>query len=339
MADLYTDLIKPVELTGYAREALRDRPENRPSLSNYLPDEYVDDLTFRFSQGGGALTDVASYRAFDTEAPLSRREGISVVQGQLPPISRKMRLGEYDSLVLRNATDEQRNLLLRDTERLVREVDARLEVARGQALVHGKVTIAENGVAAEVDFGRSAEMSVEPANSWATVGTSNPVDDLLLWQEAYIAKNGVAPERLLTSTKIRSYLQRHPQIKAEVSPNATVQTVSLTDLNGFLQAYGLPPVEVYDVQFNFGAASDNVQRVIPQNKILFLPSGGLGATLWGTTLEAADPDYGITERPGIVASTWRTKDPQGVWSHVAAIALPILGNPDLSMVASVEFPS
>jgi hypothetical protein len=337
--DLVTDLVTPAELTGYARAAQADRPENQPSLAQHLPDQFINDLNFRFSRGGGALTEVATYRAYDAESPLGSREGFSTVTGQLPPLSRKMRLSEYDSLVLRNATAEQRDLLLRDAVRLTRQIDARLEVARGDALVNGSVTIAENGVQASVNFGRRGDHSVTAAILWSDVtgttpGTdvSAPIDDLLAWQEAYTSHNGMAPGVILTSNRVRSALQRHPQIKAEVSPNATSKSVSINDLNGFLNAYGLPSIETYDVQFSTG-------RVIADNKLLFLPgvAADLGATLWGTTLESQEADYGIAEggSPGIVVAAWKTRDPIALWTHAAAIGLPILGNPDLSFVATV----
>lgn len=334
MADLVVDLVTPAELTGYARAAQADRPENQPSLANYLPDQFINDLSFRFSRGGGALRDVATYRAFDAESPLGRREGFSTVQGSLPPISRKMRLSEYDQLVLRNATDEQRNLLLRDAERLTREVEARLEVARGDALVNGSVTISENGVEAGVDFGRSTDVEFAPTTAW-TDGTTpggTPIDDLLAWQEAYVNKNGQAPGRLVMATRVRSFLQRHPQVLAEIrGDSAAVSTVGLNDLNGLLQAYGLPAIDTYDVQFS------GVGRVVPNNVILMLPGNAadLGSTLWGATLESQDERYGITEAPGIVASAWKTQDPIGLWTHVAAIGLPILGQPDLAGIATV----
>lgn len=325
--DLVNDIVTPAELTGYAREALADRPVNQPSLASVLPDQTINDLQYRFTQGGGALRDVATYRSFDAEAPLGRREGFSEVRGSLPPISRKMRLSEYDQLVLRNATAEQRNLLLRDAERLTKEIDARLEVARGDALVNGKVTINENGVQASVDFGRSAShtVTVASADRW-TAADSTPIEDLLTWQQVYTETNGVAPGRIQTSNRVLQVLLQNAEIKANVNPNGTVAYVTVDGLNGLLQAFGLPAIETYDVQFN-GAG-----RVIPQDSLLFLPTNGsdLGATLWGTTLESQDPDYGLAGSPGIVTAAWKTKDPIGLWTHAAAIALPVLGNPDLS---------
>jgi hypothetical protein len=63
----------------------------------------------------------------------------------------------------------------------------------------------------------------------------------------------------------------------------------------------------------------------------------LGATYWGTTLEAGEPEYNIEplDRPGIVAGTWKTRDPIAVWVHSSAIGLAVLGDANLSLRAQV----
>lgn len=335
--DLVRDLITPAELTGYARAALADLPINQPSLARFLPDQNVDGLQYAFSQGGGALRDVATFRAFDAETPLGRREGFSEVRGQLPPLGRKIRLSEYDQLTLRNATAEQRRLLLRDAERLVREIDARLEVARGDALVNGSVTIAENGVQATVDFGRLSSHNYASNTApvlWSTTATATPIVDLMGWRDKYVATNGFNPGRIVTSTRVLNALLRTDDVRKSINPNATTMYVTVAQVNGLLQAFGLPAIETYDAQFSIGGVGT---RVIPDDKLLFLPpaNADLGATLWGTTLESQEAEYGLDGSPGIVVGAWKTRDPIGLWTHAAAIALPILGNPNLSLVADV----
>jgi hypothetical protein len=41
------------------------------------------------------------------------------------------------------------------------------------------------------------------------------------------------------------------------------------------------------------------------------------------------------EEPGIVAGSYEDEDPIALWTKASAIGLPILANPDLSMVADV----
>src|ERR1700761_129733 len=126
---LNTDYYDPAELTGYARQALADLPDNQQQLARWLPNRTVDDLEYRFNRGGGGLTEAASYRAFDTESPIGRRESAARTTGELLPISEKIPLGEYDQLRRRaNPTPAIQNGLLTDTERQVRKVAARVEL-------------------------------------------------------------------------------------------------------------------------------------------------------------------------------------------------------------------
>jgi hypothetical protein len=336
--DIY-DLITPAELTGYARAALADRPVNALQLSTILPHRQVNDLNYRFTKGGGGLAAAASFRAYDAEPRFGKREGLARVSGELPAIGQQYVLGEYDSLRLRSASQEIRDLLLRDAARIARAIDTRFEFARAQALVEGKVDLNEDGVVASVDFGRSAAHSVAPGVLWSNLASSTPIDDLQAWRDVYIATNGQAPGRIQTSTRVRSLLARNAQVRSMVLPvGSTVTQIRQSDLDTVLLDFGLPPLEVFDA-----VAVDQTgvtRRVIADDKLLYLPPNGveLGATLWGTTLEAQEAQYGIApaDHPGIVVGAFKqSTTPIRVFTIGAAIGIPILGDPDLSFVADV----
>jgi hypothetical protein len=58
--------------------------------------------------------------------------------------------------------------------------------------------------------------------------------------------------------------------------------------------------------------------------------------LWGTTAEAGQAAYGLAgNEPGIVAGTLETFDPVALWTKAAAIALPVVVNPNLTFVARI----
>ena len=70
-------------------------------LNTVLPTRPVDDLEYRFTKGDLLDMDAATFRAFDAESPIGTRPGLSRMAGELPPISKKMRLGEEQRLRLR----------------------------------------------------------------------------------------------------------------------------------------------------------------------------------------------------------------------------------------------
>lgn len=333
---LSSEYIAPAELTGYVRAALADLPQNAFGLSEFLPNVTVDDIDFRVSTGGGGLARAASFRAYDTESPIGKRQGIERISGSLPPISEKIRLGEYDRLKLRKLDDGIKNEIFNDAVNLAKAIQTRLEIARGEALMTGKVTLAENNLAIEVDYGRAAGHTVTASVLWGTGG--DPINDLLAWQSAYVATNGVRPGAILTSQNVVSALMRNAKIREYTLPaGSTQQIVTVDAINALLASFGLPTLSVYEAQVanNAGVATS----ILDPKKLLFLPPAGskLGETLWGVTAEALDADYEIdaTEAPGIVVGSYSDKDPVGLWTKASAIALPVVPNTNLTFSATV----
>lgn len=333
---LSSEYITPAELTGYVRAALADLPQNAFGLSAFLPNVEVDDIDFRISTGGGGLARAASFRSFDTESPIGKRQGLERIAGSLPPISEKLRLGEYDRLKLRKLDDGIRNAIFNDAVNLAKAIQTRLEIARGEALMDGKVTLAENGLALEVDFGRKATHSATAGVFWGTGG--DPVADLLAWSAIYSATNGVRPGVMLMSQDVLSTLMRNTKIREYTLPaGSTQQIVTIAAINALFTSFGLPMVEVYEAQVE--GAGGVATSVIDPKKVLFLPPTGsnIGETMWGVTAEALDDDYAIdsTEAPGIVVGSYSDKDPVGLWTKASAIALPVLPNANLTLAAKV----
>ncbi|MFI6444719.1 major capsid protein [Kitasatospora sp. NPDC050543] len=343
---LNTDFVDPAVLTGYVRAAEADRSENQFSLDRFLPNSFVDDLEFRFNRGGEGLTEAATYRAYDAESPIGGRAGVSRVTGELPPLSRKIRLTEYDRIrqrALDRQGDEMTRALLRDGVRMTRSIGARMELARGDALVNGKVSIAENGVSASVDFGRNAAHSVTAATVWSDPA-AHILTDLRTWRETYKDTNdGDEPGAALTSQKVFNTMLLNSDFRALLaSLVGTPSIITEASVRQVLAAHGLPPIYIYDAKVRVGGVAT---RIIPEDRFLFLPAPAsgpdgtdLGATLWGTTVEATDSRYGLagtSDAPGVVAGVYETEDPKTLWTKAGAIGLPILANPDLSFVADV----
>ncbi|AZM53335.1 phage capsid protein [Streptomyces sp. WAC 01529] len=338
------DYITPAELTGYVRAGAADLAANQFTLARWLPNSEIDDLEYRFTRGGEGLVEAATFRSYDAESPIAARPGIARVTGELPPISRKIRLGEYDRLRQRRLDGQVRNALMRDSLRMTRAVSARMELARGEALYKGKLELAENGVIATVDFGRSASHTVVPSVAW-TDPAAAILADLMAWKATYIVTNGEAPGAILTSDRVVALMMRNDELRALVYAGGVSQpsVISVASINEVLRAYSLPAISTYEAQVRVGGVAT---RVIPDDRVLLLPAAGeagdpestdLGATLWGTTAESLDGDYGIEEgeEPGIVSGIYAEKDPPALWTKAAAIGLPVLANPDLSFCADV----
>ncbi|MFE3461365.1 major capsid protein [Nocardiopsis aegyptia] len=341
--ELTTEYASPAELTGFAREAVSGWEANRPSLARWLPYREIPDLQFKFTRGSSELIRAAAYRAYDAETRIGRRPGLESVSGELPPLGEKVRLTEYQQLKQRNLPGAIADAVYNDARRLVHQIVARLELARADALVNGVVTIAEDDMEATVDFGRDPAHAVTAATAWSN--TAAPIlDDLEAWAQAYVDANGALPAAILTSRRVSSMMMRNEQLRGQIA-GTSAALVTRDQVNAVLASLGLPPVELYDAQFI--DPSGVARRAIPDDRFMFLPEPGdpmsepdenaLGATLLGQTLEAEEPDYALepAEQPGIVVGNFKSRDPIGLWTHAAAIGIPIVASPNATFVADV----
>ena len=339
MGTLWTEAITPAELTGFARAAVEDVERAKGTLAPFLPNESVPDVVVRTVLESDGTGELAQYRSFDAETPIgSGGKGKRNVY-ELLPLGLKERVGEYDQL-RRNAQamDLVKAGIENATLRVSQAVVDRLEVGRGQVLDTGKLTIEENGVYQVVDFGRPGSHDFAPNTPW-NLGAGDPVQELVGWCDAYAdANQGSQPGVILTSRKVVAVLQRSESIRAIVATLAGAPgIVSREALDAALTSFGLPPIRIYDRKIR-GVP------VLNPDAVYLLPAPGavtgtspLGATFYGQTLEASEPEYGLAavDQPGLVVGSWKTRDPIGVWVHSNAIAMPIMVNPAASMVIRV----
>lgn len=354
--ELWTELITPAELTGFARAELEVTERQTGTLARYLPNEFVPDIQAKFNVGKAGLQPVAPFRAWDVETPLGKLPGEQSVIIELPPIGEKLRISEYDQLRMRdgNARDVQvLNSALKVTRQIVRDVNNRLEVARGQALETATFDADENGFVQSADWERDASMVVDASTGageyWDDTADATPLADLDTWCQAYLDLNGEMPGSILTTKRVIRNLARTAEMRNLFSTLVgRPSVVNRQAINAVLDDNDLPPFDVYERHAIFDNGDGGglyKRRILSPNKLFLLPAvagedsgnNGLGATYWGQTLEADEADYGLEpeEQPGIVAAMWKTRDPIGLWIHCNAIGLPVLGDANRAMVATV----
>lgn len=337
MANLFTDYADPYELTLTARVG-QDEQEAKNDLAAFLPITPVNGITVEMEQFSNGLNEIAEFRAYDAENSFGESQGGEVRTVKLPPLGQQARVSEWDQLNMRNITDTEmhKTSQLTVAKRLGAAVAQRLELARGQVISTGRFTANENGFIADVDFGRDSAMNATAANLWSDPATATPISDISAWAEAYAAQNGYKPSRIRLSAQAIAAAKQTDEVKAYL-PSDRFQLVSLDVLNQILASDGLPTVWEYDKKVKKGGAL--VDIMAPSAAVL-MPSaeaGSVGATAMGTTLESLEPNYAIPagEQAGIVVGAYKSHNPIAVYLNGAAIGLPILGNANAFMSATV----
>lgn len=345
MANIVYDLVDPAELIQYVRQFDNEvlRNENQDSLEDILPNTPTDDLEFRVRKSARNLVDAAEYRAWDTPARMTGRPGVRYIRGSLGPVSRQIPLSEEEFLrvraLLRDNDDPIIDQIYEDSENMIRAVQDRVELARGDIINDGKLTIAENGLVLEANWGRDASMSVAAGTVWTTTATATPLTDLLAWVQAYRDLNGTDPGAILMSKVRIANLALNAEIREYAAANATTPTrVNRATIDAVLANEGLPPIRLYD---RFARKDGAIARVLPQNKVFLIPPAGdnPGVTYYGPTAEAIKfAGRGIIDlqdAPGVVALVTETEHPVQTYTVGTAIAMPVMPNPDLILDATV----
>ena len=310
---LYTDIVTPAELTGYARAALADyearggtERNGMPrigSLARFLPNRTVPSITARFVKGDSGLINVAEFRAYDAEALLS--------------------IENTARLAARSAADAQERM-------------------RGIVLSTGKATIDQANFKTDDDFGRAAGHTDTASALWSASDT-DALGQLETYSDAYVAENGDEPGAIVMSTTVFRSLVALDQFAVSLA-NGASRRATASDVRDHIETAGLPPIYLYDRRVKVGGS---MVRVMPADEVWLLPAPvdvdawedtDLGATFWGRTLTSMNADWGIEpeERPGIVTGVYQNeKPPMGLEVIADAIGEPVLANANLSMAITV----
>lgn len=335
---LWTDLIDPETLTQFARRALEEYEAAKGSLAAFLPNTEVDDISVRFVVGQAGLVPEARYRAFDAEPEFGKGPTGKRVTIDLVSLSQQGIISERDQLRLRKASDEIREKILLDATRMaVQGIAARSERQRGTVLVTGQATITQDNYVDSADFGRDPSMNVVAPDLW-TDPSVDRLSYLVTLAEQYRTMNGDGPGAILASGRVARALSDGDQF-ATLLANGATRRATRGDAYRFLESEDLPPITINDRRTSGG-------RIIPDDVLLLLPApvdpnggeSGLGATFWGQTLAASEPDYEIqeSEQPGVVAAAFTNEGiPPIRHTYVDSLSLPVLANANLSMVAKV----
>lgn len=335
---LWTDIIEPAELTGYARESLNAYEARKGTLARWLPNREVLSTFVKFVAGSAGLVEEARYRAYDAEPEVGRKPSGKRVTIELPAVSQEIPVTEYQQLMARGMSDEAlRAEILKTTDQVVAAISDRVERTRGVVLNTGKATVAQSNFMMDDDFGRNAALTITAPALWSVAGT-DALGQLQTWLDLYVQHAGVEPGAIVMSNRALRALGATTGMATQLINGAT-RPATIQEVNATVQGAGLPEIYPFNRRTSAGL-------VLPDTQVLFLPApvdpndgeSELGATFWGETLTSLDADFNIEpgETPGVVAGVYKNPKPPMIAEVIGdSINLPVLANANLSMSVKV----
>jgi hypothetical protein len=290
----------------------------------------------------------AKFRNWDGNYWVSPRDSGQVSRQRMIPLGGQLGVGEYErrEQEFRRYGGTVQSILVdaiyNDLEALTRYALNRVELAWGDVLADGALTINENGVQQQVDYGIPSANKVTASTLWSTTATSTPLTDLTAWYDQYVSLNGAGPGQILMSLATARNLQKNVSlINAIKGAQTGVTNVTLEEISGLFAAYGLPPISMDNV-YNSNMDVDGVTTpVLPANKFLFLPDdlGTLGFTAWGTpttVMELNANNVQVQQEAGLIGIIVREEQPPfQKRTFVDGVVLPVLADPRKILVATV----
>lgn len=343
---LWTDLIDPATLTGYARAAQADYEARRGgTLARWLPNRSIADVVARFVKGNSGLVEAAMFRAYDAEIEIGARPNRQRVTLELPALGDNLPVSEYEQLRARSGTvtdDLALAAVQTVTVQAVQAVSDAIERLRGTVLATGVATISQPNFTAADDFGRAPGQTITAPALWSVAGTDR-LAQLQTWYDLMLDTNGEAPGTLLMSTAVFRAFSNGTQMQTQLL-NGGARPATFQQAQDQVAGAGLPPIVLYDRRVLVNGAA---VKALPADRVYLLPDAvaaddwmgtQLGTTFWGRTLSSTEPgwDIPVADQPGIVAGVWRNeKPPMGIEVISDAIGLPVLANANLSMSVKV----
>ncbi|HMH58555.1 MAG TPA: major capsid protein [Galbitalea sp.] len=290
----------------------------------------------------------AKFRNWDGSYWVSPRDTGSEKRVRMLPLGGQLGVGEYErrqqeySRVGGTIQNILVDAIYNDLENLTRAVQNRVELAWGDVLTDGVLSIDENGVKQELDYVIPADQVVTAGTLWSDTDNSDPLADMLAWYDVWVALNGQPPGRTLMSLTTARQLQVNKSLIYAIKGQQTgVTHVTLDDISGLLANYQLPPVTTSSIYNSFFDVDGVTTRPIPENRFLFLPDdmSTLGFTAWGTpttVMELNANNVQVQEAAGIIGILVREDQPPfQKRTFVDAIALPVLADPRKILTATV----
>jgi hypothetical protein len=350
-----TDVVNPVELTGFVRQTVDgDLP-----FAVLFPTVRTDDIEYELTNTDlTASGEVARYRAWNTPARIGRRPGLSIIRGEIPPLAWGYRLNEkeltrFERIRQGIADRADRNVeraIFDDAARAANAVQNRLTLAHGSILQTGKVALTElgspeagNELIAEFAV-PGAHLGVVPAGAvWSDHAASVPVTDLKTWEATYRSNNGGRnPDAWGVSSEVMADLALNAQVRALAggTSGVTPGIIGNDQVGQVLRAAGVnaPILVMFDVE-RPTLTSGTPARVVNNRKVVGV-AAGMGSTLYTeppaqSGLVRAGATQLAQADPGIIAYQVGGIDPAWVKTTAEGLALPVLRDPNKLFVATV----
>ena len=313
------------------------------SLESLFTRKTIQGKRYTFKQNEGQRVMASRYTPTNAPTDLLSRRPFAIHDAELSGTKVELAMDEDDLL---NYSTPQTDIMFEEARQNIyddavlprQSVREKRYYQLCQMLTTGGYNIDENGVILKLDMG----IPKENKTSFTWSSSPNRLKDITDFTKL-IANNSnkVRPTRILTTQKVIDDILLDEKIWPFLNAQNSSYMPTLVELNTWLNSRSLPQLIAYDRVINIPDESFTESTevdAIPENTMIFLPSGTIGEVVSGTTPEEmnADSTVSIARNDDIVTQTFRKHDPEGYYVKASARFLTTLAVPKQVGIVTIK---
>lgn len=319
-------------------------------FESMFPYKRIRGLKFSFIKGAHGAPVALVSAGFNTNVLYRDRIGFEELTGSMPFFKEAYSVDEDTRQELNSVKDEYTDILLSrifdDTDNLLTSAEVTAERMRAQLVATGTISIVENGVDKQYDYGFDTSKQYKDLTStgYWSVKDVKPLASLQEQIDAYYDKNNVYPTEMILSQKVFNLLRKDSEVLTYFkSLSNPILYPNATQIQNYVES-------LFDIKLTITTqkyiparkTSGNETPFYPEDRITLTSTTNLGNTLYGTTPEESDlmskntqADSCNTTAKGVAVTTWTTVDPVNVSVKVSEVCLPTCPNIDKLYIVKV----
>lgn len=324
-------------------KAMWESDENRAPypFEALFPNTRQKGLKFSFIKGK-QNTPVALVSAnWNTNVLYRDRIGVETLSGSLPFFKEAYKIDEETRQELLSVKDEYLTSVIDrvfdDELELLDGADVTAERMRAQLLSTGTITITENGVSKQYDYGFDSSKQYKTLGKLWSASDADPIKDIMDEIQNYEKLTGKTPTAILMDKSLFRKIQNNAKVLSYFANLSTPNLYpSYAQVLEFVQTQ--TSLRFGITEKSYRKARDfngNPIKYYPEDRFTLLSTLDLGETVYGTTPEEADllnknskaSSVAVTAK-GVAITTWEEVDPVNVITKVSEVCIPTCPNID-----------
>lgn len=272
---------------------------------------------------------------WDTDVLYRDRIGFEQLSAELPFFKEAYKMSEKLRQQIITAQEQYRtpffNQVFKDVDNLVLGADVTAERLRMQLLGTGTISIQENGVDKQYDYGfKTGDQLKTEGTLWSASG-AKPLASFMAQVKNYKKLTKKVPKYAVMNTEVFDKLANDPEINGYFQ-NLSTPNLYPTDKDRKSYIEQKADLQIIIADGEYKKARDFKGSPVPyypQDRYTLLSTLDLGETVYGTTPEEADLIGGASNvlsgevlGNGVTVTTWKETDPVCVAVKVSEVVLP-----------------